>query len=483
MRIVFASSEVAPFCRTGGLGDVVGSLPAALAATGEVEVATFLPLHRAARRQLEQAGRSLRDTEFNVAVPLHGRPVAGRIRELVDPGPLRTFFVDAPRYFEREGLYGHGDDPIRYAFFSRAVPLAAHALLGPPDVLHAHDWMTALLPTYLRHRLRDRLPQTRSVFTIHNLAYQGWVSKDLLEALDLDWSLFHVGHLEFHDQLNLMKGAIVDCDAVTTVSPTYAREILTPAFGQHLGGHLAQHQQKLRGILNGLDVDSWDPATDAALPATYSADDIEGKWSCRRALLAAFGLDVDHDEPVLGVVSRFTPQKGLDLMLEAAPALARDGVKLVVLGTGDPHLEGGFRQLASAHPGSVGVRVAFDDALARLVVAGSDLLAIPSRFEPCGLTQLQAMRYGTIPVVRATGGLRDTVHDPGDGGLIAGRGHGFCFEDATADALLGAVRRAAAFRGRQPAAWTALQERVMRRDQGWGDSVRRYLALYRSLCA
>ncbi len=475
MKVLFAAAEVAPFCRTGGLGDVVGSLPQAIAEGGQAEVATMLPLHRAARLKLEERGAELRETGVELAVPLAGRVQGGRVLELVDESPLRTFFVDAPRFFERDGLYGHGDDALRYAFFSRAVLQSAEALLGgPPDVLHAHDWMSALVPIYLQSR--HPIAGTKSVFTIHNLAFQGVFPKELLEALDLGWDLFRFDHLEFYDQINLMKGAITACDAVTTVSPTYAREILTGPFGQNLDGHLRAHAHKLHGIVNGLDLADWDPATDPALPAPYSAADLTGKASCRAALLDAFGLQADAGQPVVAVLSRFSEQKGLDLVCEVVPRLVEAGARLAVLGTGDRWLEQRFEELAAQFPGRVGTKIAFDDGLARRLLAGSDLLLMPSRFEPCGLTQLQAMRYGTIPVVHATGGLHDTVEDPGEA-EFGEQGTGFRFDGATADGLWWALDRALTLH-RAPAAWAALRSRAMQRDSSWGPSAEAYVQLY-----
>jgi len=485
LTIVHAVAEAAPLIRTGGLGDVAGSLPAAQAATGEARVVTFLPLHRAARLRAEADGIGLVDVGIPLEVPLGGSQHEGRVLRVDLPGPAELYAIDAPALFDRDGrLYDHGDNAWRFGFFSRAVLLAAEQVLGgPPDIFHAHDWMTALVPIYLAVHERERYPVARSVFTIHNLAFQGDFAKELMPQLDLDWSLFKVELLEFWDRLNLVKGAIAMADAVTTVSPSFAEEMLTPAFGQRLETHLLAHSHKLSGILNGIDVDDWDPATDAALPAPYSAEELGGKADCRAALLRRFGLHAGPDDPVLGVVSRLTWQKGLDMVCEAAPHLVTLGARLVVLGTGDHAMEHDFRALADRFPGLVGVEIAFDDALARQVIAGSDILLMPSRFEPCGLTQIQAMRYGTIPVAAATGGLRDTVIDTGDDALLAGDGTGFRTEYATADGVRWATARAIACRQRDPDGWQRLQRAVMTRDWSWGVSARQYLDLYASLLA
>ena len=483
MRIAFLSSEVAPFCKTGGLGDVAGSLPRALVdADGDVEVTTFLPLHRAVKKHLGTHKLPVVDTGLEVAVPLDGRRVLGRLLELEGEGRARTVFVDAPAFFDREGLYGHGDDALRYAFFSRAVVTAAARVMGgAPHVLHAHDWQTGLAPVYLEARRPASLAGTKSVLTIHNLAYQGLFANDALPRLDLDWGLFRFDILESHDGVSFLKGGITACDALTTVSPTYAREILTPAFGFGLDPHLRAHAGKLRGILNGLDTGEWNPATSPHLPAPFSAGDPSGKAVCRAALLDEVGLGPSEDSPVLGVVSRFTSQKGLDLLCDVVPNLVQRGARLVVLGTGEPALQQRFARLASAYPHHLALRVDFDLGLAHRIAAGSDLFVVPSRFEPCGLTQMQAMRYGSVPIVHAVGGLRDTVHDTGDEALLAGQGTGFRFEHPTAAGLLWAADRAIRAWRRDRVGWALLVRALLAEDVSWARSARAYLALYRGL--
>ena len=484
MRVVHLASEVAPFCKTGGLGDVVGALPAALVDAGDVDAATFLPLHRAVKEWLGTRGADVRDTEVRVAVPLGAGHVAVRFLELASSGGARTYFADAPALFDRPGLYGHGDDGLRYAAFSRAVLLAATPLLGgPPDLLHAHDWQTALAPVYLEARRPKELARTRSVLTIHNLAYQGIVDTDLLPLLDLDPGLLRFDIMEFHGALSFLKGGIVACDAVTTVSPSYAREILSPTFGCDLDAHLRVHAPKLAGILNGLDVDHWDPATQPALPRSFSAADPTGKAACRSSVLEEMGLVDDPESPVLGVVSRFTGQKGLDLVCDVIPALVRRGARLLVLGTGEAALEGRFAALARRHPAHVALRVGFDAALAHRIVAASDMFLVPSRFEPCGLTQMQAMRYGAVPIVHAVGGLRDTVADTGDERLMTGEGQGFRFEHPTAEGLMWATDRAIARWRHDRQGWARLVRAVMEQDLSWRQPARAYLDLYERVLA
>jgi starch synthase len=485
MRVAFLSSEVAPFCKTGGLGDVVGALPAALVeADPDLETATFLPFHRAVKKHLGERAVPVRDTGLTVTCPIGGHQVTARLLEHDVPGRARTLFVDAPGFFDREGLYGHGDDALRYGFFSRAVVTAAARVMGgPPDLIHAHDWQTGLAPAYLEARRPASLPRTRSIFTIHNLAYQGMFGKDVLPLLDLDWNLFRFDILESHDAVSFMKGAIAACDCVSTVSPTYAREILGSEFGCGLDAHLRAHARKLIGILNGLDVHEWDPARNPHLPAPFSADDPSGKAACRDALLEEVGLPGGDDAPVLGVVSRFTGQKGLDLVCDVVPNLVKRNARLVVLGTGEPALQQRFQWLAAVYPDHVAVKVDFDVGLSHRIAAGSDLYLIPSRFEPCGLTQLQAMRYGAIPVVHSTGGLRDTVHDPGDAELLAGRGTGFRFDHPTAAGLLWATDRAIRAWRRDREGWARLMQTALRTDVSWADPAARYLALYRKVLA
>lgn len=476
MRVALVASEAAPFVKTGGLGDVVGALPDALLRVDpELEVVTWLPLHRV----LREAVQGLTPGPWR-HVSLGGRDEPVRLWERARERD-RVVFVDAPGWFDREALYGHRDGALRWAGFCRAVldGCADGVGGGVPDVLHAHDWQASLALVWLKHRRAAGLERTRGVLTIHNLAYQGRWDGSLAAALDLQDQL-RFDRMEWHGQLNYLKGGIEAAEVVTTVSPTYAREVLGPEHGQGLDAHLRHHANKLVGILNGLD-GSWDPEADPALPAPFSAEELEGKAICREALARELGID--GDGPLLGVVARFTEQKGLDLVLDAAPALVEEGARLAVLGTGDQDLEDGFRALAHRFDRRVGVRVAFDGDVARRVLAGSDVLLMPSRFEPCGLTQMQAMRYGTVPVAHAVGGLRDTVLDPGDGPLLAGEGTGFRFEHPTVEGLLWATRRALRCREEDPDGWRRLMRAVMRRDWRWDGPAARTLEVYRALGA
>ncbi len=383
--------------------------------------------------------------------------------------------MDAPDYFDRPSLYAedgtpYGDDAERFAFFSRAVADLASRTDGPPvDVVHVHDWHAALVPTYL-HRAGASTP---TVLTIHNLAYQGdFPLKEVPAGLE---------HLVRGERFNFLGAGILEADAVTTVSPSYAAEITTPAFGAGVDELLRARPSPPLGILNGIDVIEWDPGTDAELPMPYRAADLSGKAAARTALIAELGLSSPDDDPIVAVVSRFAAQKGIDLVTALEPEDI--GIRIIALGEGDPPLEEAMRQMAARYPERVAVRLGWDKRLAHLLIAGADLVALPSRFEPCGLVQMQAMRYGTIPVAHAVGGLRDSVLDPGDEALMEGRGTGFLFVEPTTEALAAALRRAVRLFRSQPEGWRRLQETAMARDWSWETSAGRYLDLYRSLGA
>jgi starch synthase len=374
--------------------------------------------------------------------------------------PLELFFIDAPQYFDRPQLYGpygdpYPDDAERFIFLARTLVAAWQQQLKP-DIVHCHDWHTGLLPGLVE--------DSATVFTIHNLAYQGSFSGSVAVALGITGPT-----------VNFMESAIIAADVVTTVSPTYAGEILVDSAG--LGEALAGRPPPI-GILNGIDLDEWNPAADPLIPRPFTADDLDGKNIARAALCDRLGLEVTDGDLVVGVVSRFVEQKGIDVVIEAAAESA--GLRFAMVGDGDPEVEEALTSLALERPGTVAVRLGWDKALAHLIIAGADVIAIPSRFEPCGLTQMQSMRYATIPVVHAVGGLRDTVDDTGDAALAAGRGSGFTFTEPTAAALLGALQRAADLH-RNPEGWGALQRTVMGIDWSWDGPAAAYLDLYADL--
>ena len=491
MRVVHISSEVTPWSQSGGLADVVGAVPRALVQAGAgVECAVISPLYRGVRERAHARGATLVDSGVSVQVPLAGEHLRVGFVTLCAGDAPPVHLLDCPRFFDRDGLYAtaeqadYADNPLRFALLCRAAIEAAPALMGgTPDVFHAHDWQGGMVPVYLRTRYPGA--GAACVFTIHNLAYQGVYPKEVLPALDLDWTeVFRLDRMEYHDHLSLLKGGVAYADAVTTVSPSYAREILTPSFGHGLHDFLRHEARSLEGILNGIDTASWDPMRDSHLPAPYDADRLGsggGKAACRRALAEELGLPVPEDEILLGVVSRMADQKGLDLVADLVPALQEMGARLVVLGSGEPALEERFRYLGRAFGHNVAVRIGFEVALARRIFAGSDAMLIPSRFEPCGLNQMYAMRYGTVPIVHAVGGLRDTVHDPGDDALRRGQGTGFRFEHATVTGLRWAVERAARMFRADRAGWLAIARAGMAADWSWGRSAQEYLQVYQRL--
>jgi len=476
MRVVMVAAEARPYATSGGLGDVVGALPAALAASG-VDVSVVLPGHRSVLEhghRLTPVGR--------VEARVSDRTVGARVLWLRDT-EVPTFAIDAPQYFDRAELYGtrdgeYGDNAERFVFFARAVLAWLRDLGQPPDVVHGHDWHAGLVPAFLRGgpEWYPELGGVRLLHTIHNLAYQGSYWEPDWHLLNLDRRFFSPQFVAHEGRINFLKAGLVFSDALTTVSPRYAREIQTPDQGCGLDGVLRERAGQLRGILNGIDDALWDPSSDPALPAHFSRDDPTGKAACSAALRAEMGLAATPDVPLLVMVTRLTWQKGVDLVLGAMPRLlAETPVQLVVLGTGDAHLEDWLRSVAAAAPARVAVRIAFDEALSHRVIGGADLLLMPSRWEPCGLTQLYAQRYGTLPVVHVTGGLDDTVVD-------AGRpdGTGFKFEGFTAEGLLDALGRASTAWA-DPRERTRLVRNAMRADFSWRRAARDYGALYASL--
>ena len=485
------SSEVSPWAKSGGLADVLSALPAALAGIG-YKVGVVVP------RFLSAAEAPARRVIWSLRIPMPSGDQEIGISEMASPatvagGSVTVYFIDAPKLYGRPGLYGdkagdYPDNHIRFAVLARAA-LEVSRRLFPADIFHCHDWQSALLPVYLRTRdgIDPHFLAARTLLTIHNLGYQGLFKASQFEDLGLPRSVFrpgafHDGTLEFWGGVNLLKGGIAFADAVSTVSPAYAKEIQTPEFGFGLDGVLRGRGEALTGILNGVDYASWNPESDAFLPARYSIGNMAGKHACKRALLGETGLpEAAIDKPLLGIVSRFATQKGFDLLGEAAREIFRDDVYLVALGNGEPVWEQLFRELQSEFPGRVGLRIGYDDALAHRIEAGADIFLMPSRYEPCGLNQIYSLRYGTIPVVRATGGLDDTIIDAGaDGNDPAGTG--FKFADYNGKALLEAIRRAChAWQDRK--GWAALMARAMRKEFSWTAAAEQYSVLYGGLAS
>jgi starch synthase len=466
MRILMVASEASPFAKTGGLADVLGSLPAALARLGD-EVAVVLPRYRG----IELAPENRIWQDLPVQVGPH-RYLAG-IDQTLHQG-VRYLFVDIPVLYDRAGIYNEAgadfpDNHLRYAALSQAA-IGIGRNIFRPDVFHAHDWQAGLLPMVLRGRLAGdpTFLSARCVLTIHNMGYQGIFSTGARADLGLDRSASPGDGAEFHGQVSFLKAGIVWADAVNTVSPTYAREIQTPEYGAGMDDLLRLRAAKLSGILNGVDYEEWNPATDRHLAGHYFASDLAGKRACKRALLEEMGLPLDPERPLLGVVSRFAHQKGMDLVAEAFSEDARFGeAALVALGSGDAPLEASFRELALKWPERCAVRIGYDDGLAHRIEAGADMFLMPSRYEPCGLNQIYSLRYGTVPVVRATGGLADTVDSD----------TGFKFRGATAAALAATVEEALeAFEDRE--AWTRRMRLGMAQDFSWDASAKAYRQLY-----
>ena len=472
--MLFAASECAPFVKTGGLADVVSALPKALARI-EVTARVMLPGYPALAALIAGGEELMRLDD----------PVGGELRVVgVEAEGLSLLVIDAPRLYVREGgpyLGPDGrdwpDNAVRFATLSSvAATVAAEGIGGwTPDVLHAHDWQAGLAPLYLRERGGAR---ARAVTTIHNVAFQGLFGAQLLARLALPPAGFDVEGFEYHGRISFLKAGLFWADRITTVSPTYARELAVPEFGMGFEGILAARRDRLSGILNGVDLDVWDPEADEALARTYGPGSLDRRRENREALTRRFGLALPPDAPLFCVVSRLTRQKGLDLLLEALPRLVARGAGLVVLGSGDADLEDGLRAAAAAEPARIGVEIGYDEALSHAMQGGADAILIPSRFEPCGLTQLYGLRYGCVPVVARTGGLADTVIDARAAGLVAGAATGFQFAPVTAAALGDAIDRACDLHA-DAAAWGALMRRAMAHPVGWERSADAYAALYR----
>ncbi|MDR5683295.1 MAG: glycogen synthase GlgA [Armatimonadota bacterium] len=468
MRVLFVSSEVAPFAKTGGLADVSAALPAALARAG-IDARICMPRYG------------------SIPIPAPSSLVRESGGEIVETslGDVTVWMVDHPGYFDRPGLYGEGgrdyeDNLERFAFFCRAALAWCRQSGWIPDVVHCNDWQTALIPVYLKiaHCGDPDLRDVASLLTVHNLAYQGVFPAERFSATGLPPELFSSAALEFWGKVNLLKGGLVFADLLSTVSPTYAREIQTPEFGCGLDGVLRERAHDLYGILNGADYTVWDPWVDELIPARYSAADLSGKAVCKAELQREFGLDPAPEAPLLGVVSRLTDQKGLDLIAACLDRIVAAGAQFVLLGTGDPKYQDLFRNAARSHPGSVGVRIGFDERLAHWIEAGADIFLMPSRYEPSGLNQLYSLRYGTVPVVRRTGGLADSITDATPDAIERGEATGFVFVDYTADALWTAIERALAAH-RDPEIWSRLVQAGMAADFSWDRAAAGYVELYR----
>ena len=484
MKILFVVSEVDPLAKTGGLADVAAALPKALAALGH-DVRIVLPLYR----EIDRKRFGLRPTAITLAVPVGAMTRQGLVWDTVLPQTaIPTYLIECAPLFDRDGLYqvkgqDHPDNLERFSFFSQAVLRMLPALGWQPEVIHSHDWQAALVVAHLAMTPLGRDPffaSTSTVFTIHNLAYQGLFPREQWPLTQLPDTAFGLEGLEFYGKINCLKAALVSAKWLTTVSPTYVREIQTPEFGCGLEGVLRVRQANLVGILNGIDLEAWNPRTDPHLAAAYSDEQLAGKALCKLALQKRQRLPERHDL-LIGMIQRLVEQKGIDIFVEALEGLMSLPVQIVVLGTGDPKYHEALSALAKRFPRRLSVSLAFDNALAHQIEAGADAFLMPSRFEPCGLNQLYSLRYGTVPIVKNVGGLADTVVDLTPGTQAENAATGFVFEEHSARALLEAVRRAAtAFRDH--ALWLQLMRVGMQQDVSWTRSAAAYVNIYERAC-
>jgi len=481
VNIVFLASEGVPFAKTGGLADVAGALPRAVAALGH-RTSLFLPCYR----KVWESKPDLTATGLTLRIPVGAKVVEGHVHEGRLPGSnVPVFLIDQPDYFDREGLYQHlgrdfGDNCERFVFFQRAALEAVDAMGLRPDVFHCNDWQTGLIPIYLKslYARRPGLATAGTLLTIHNLAYQGLFWHWDLPITGLDWNLFHHRALEFHGHLSFMKAGLVFADMLSTVSPTYAREIQAPRQGAGLDGLLRERRGDLRGIVNGIDVQAWTPRNEAMLAARYDLETVEhGKAVDKAWLQHRAGLPERPDVPLFAQIGRLDPQKGWDLLAEISDRLLELDVQLIVLGTGDPKYHRLLENLARRYPDKVWAYLGFSDELAHQIEAGADIFLMPSLFEPCGLNQLYSLAHGTVPVVHATGGLVDTVVDLNAETLANGRATGFVFNEPTGDSLWATINRALSAWSDRPT-WRRLVRRGMESDWSWSHSAGEYVEIY-----
>lgn len=474
MKIVHAASEAAPFVKTGGLGDVMQALPAALSRYRDCEVSLFLPLYGTIKQ--DPSIHLQKITDFTVFLGWREQYVG--LFQLKSRAKKKVYFIDNEFYFCRNRIYGEGDDAERFAFYSKAV-LACIAFLGlDPDIIQCNDWQTACIPVFLHAEFAQQFPHTKCVFTIHNIEYQGWADRDFFSNV-LALPEQYRDDLTMGDSINLMKGAIMTADRVTTVSETYAQELHYSYFAHGMETCLGYRGADFSGILNGIDTTVFNPAQDKLLAQPYGADTMrEGKAACKAALQREVGLEVRPDVPVLAMVTRLAGHKGIDLLCYILDRLMERDVQFVLVGSGEARFEDALRSAVKRYPGRIAAILRYDGQLANQIYAGADLYLMPSQAEPCGLSQLIAMHYGTVPVVHATGGLRDTVlpYDP-----ATGDGRGFTFQSYNGDDFLAAIDRALALFTGDRAAWDKLAQQDMREDFSWRVPAKAYRALFASL--
>jgi starch synthase len=477
MKLAMISPEIVPFAKTGGLADVVGTLSTALGSIGH-ELTLIMPGYRT----VLQGGFALEETGMHLSLPLGGRQEEAAVLRAVSDANLSVFCIRADRYFDRDFLYGtaaedYPDNAERFVFFCRA---ALEILRRQPvEVLHCHDWQSAPAIIFLKSQPERYAPlrEAKTVFTVHNLGFQGIFPPAYWPLLDLDWSWFTPRHLEFYGNINFLKGALLFADKITTVSPSYAREILEPDQGFGLEGVLREREHDIVGILNGVDYSQWNPQNDRYIAKTYGANNLAAKQTCKRSLQRSLALPQRSELPLIGMISRLTSQKGLDLVEAILDELMGLDLQMAVLGSGEARYETLFTAAAARYPHKIAARIGFDEPLAHQIEAGADFFLMPSHYEPCGLNQMFSLKYGTIPIVRAVGGLKDTVEDYDEAHRS---GTGFVFAPYEPEALMAAIHRALqTFRNKR--AWTALRRRAMAKDFSWGRSARLYADVYSKL--
>ncbi|MFH1854022.1 MAG: glycogen synthase GlgA [Candidatus Omnitrophota bacterium] len=470
MNILFISSEVIPFAKTGGLADVMGALPEALAKRGHTS-SVILPLYKCVKKNGFAPELFKEANGFNLYFLKHGS--------------VKVYFIEKDEYYDRDQLYGtpqgdYPDNASRFGFFAKAV-IESVNYIGRQDILHCNDWQSALIPLYIKlfHKEKPEFSKTKILFTIHNMAYQGLFGKEVMPGLGLDEGLFTPEGLEFYGKLNFMKAGIIYSDAISTVSKGYSHEILTPEFGAGLEGLLKTREKDLYGIVNGVDYSIWNPSIDKLIAAKFSEKDLKGKEVCKKDILKECGIKHNPNRPLVGMITRFAEQKGIDLVAQGMAGIIKMGADFVILGFGDEKYNNIFSKLALKHKGHMAALIKFDNTLAHKIEAGADMFLMPSRYEPCGLNQLYSLKYATVPVVRAVGGLEDTVENFN---AVTKKGNGFKFNDATCQALLNTLRKAVSlFEDKK--LWNTLLKNCLNCDYSWDSSAEKYEKLYDRLFA
>ncbi|MEK6558634.1 MAG: glycogen synthase GlgA [Planctomycetota bacterium] len=484
MRVVYLSSEVVPFAKTGGLADIAGAIPKSLQKLG-VEITVIMPLYGI----IKENKYPLVKTDIQFEVKIGDKLKSGYVyKGFMPDSKVPVYFLDNEQYYGRNGLYNYPettkdfeDNSERFIFLSQGALEVINKLNIYPDIVHCNDWQTGLVPVYLKtiYARKECFKNTKTILTIHNIAYQGLFWHWDMKLTGLDWGLFNLKQLEFYGKLNFLKGGIVFSDLINTVSKTYAKEIQTPEYGEGLDGVLRDRSKDLYGIINGVDYSIWNPETDKFVIANYGVKNLSGKQLCKKALQNKFRLP-ERNIPVVGMITRLTDQKGLDLVVDKFHDLMKADLQFVLLGTGEQKYQELFQTYANKYPAKVAVKLNFDECSAHEIEAGSDMFLMPSRFEPCGLNQLYSLKYGTVPIVRSTGGLADTITDVRSYPITNGKANGFLFKEYNSDLLLATIIRALdSFKNKTR--WTKLMISGMSQDWSWDMSAREYIALYKKI--